>query len=47
MFVKLYLLAMYKNEVPRKILIYERNEDENGTLQIARACISWYLSAVR
>jgi hypothetical protein len=40
MFVKLYLLAMYENEVLRKIFISERNEEENGTMQIARACMS-------
>ena len=33
-------MAMYENEVLRKIFICERNEEENGTLQIARACIS-------
>jgi hypothetical protein len=39
MFVKLYLLAMYENEVLRKIFISERNEDESGTVQIARVCM--------
>ena len=35
-----YLLAIYENEVLRKIFISERNEEENGTMQIARACMS-------
>lgn len=35
-----YLLAMYENEVLRKIFISERNEEENGTVQTARSCMS-------